>query len=244
MSITPEKSRYLEYLPAIFEQDSFLGLFLLAFEQVLTGLDYAESEPKQGLEESISNIYKLFAPNDIFQFFITDGNIQRSDIDEETQQTIKDFLQWLASWTALKLRADWGIEKQREFIAKIIPLYRGRGTKNNLEELLEIYTGLIPTIEEPKDTPFQIGKYSTIGVDTQIGGGAIPHFFYVNVTIAPPPDQESLERQESIIRALIDLQKPAHTDYELKLFSEPMQIGVRSTVGRNTFLGVPKPQTG
>ncbi|MEH1969374.1 phage tail protein [Nostoc sp.] len=244
MSITPEKSIYLEYLPTIFEQDSFLGCFLLAFEQVLTGLENIEPEPKQGLEESISKISKLFSPNDIFQYFVTDRNINLSDIDEETQQTIKDFLQWLAGWTALNLRADWGIEKQREFIAKIVPLYRGRGTKNNLEELLEIYTGLIPTIEQPKDTPFQIGKYSKIGVDTQIGGGAIPHFFYVNVTIARPPDEESFERQKSIIKALINLQKPAHTDYELKLFSEPMQIGVRSTIGRDTFLGILKNQPG
>ena len=242
--ISNKRSSYLKSLPAIFSQDSFLSDFLLAFEQVLTGLEDAEYEPQQGLEESIRNIDKLFAPNDILDFFVSDSNINFSELDEETQQTIKDFLKWLAGWTALNLRADWGIEKQKEFIAKIVPLYRGRGTKKNLEELLEIYTGLIPIIKEPEDTSFQIGINSTVGVDTQIGGGAIPHFFYVNLTIAPPPDAESLQRQRAIINALIEMEKPAHTDYEVKFFSDPMQIGVRSTVGRDTFLGVPETQPG
>ena len=45
------KSQYLEYLPAIHHQDSFLGRFLLPFETVLTGLE--------GL---LSTIDRYFAP--------------------------------------------------------------------------------------------------------------------------------------------------------------------------------------
>ena len=238
------KSSYLEYLPTLFHQEPALGGFLLAFEKVLSGSVDVESEPKQGLEDTIAKIDKLFSPNDIFHFFDLDSNVNFSELDEATKHTIKDFLQWLAGWTALNLRADWGIEKQKEFIANIVSLYRGRGTKQNLEKLLEIYTGLIPIIKEPDDKSFQIGKYSRIGKDTYIGDGGKPHFFSVNVTIPPPPDEESLRRRRLIIRALIDLQKPAHTDYEVNIFSQPMQINVRSTVGRNTFLGVSETQTG
>ena len=53
---------------------------------------------------------------------------------------------WLAGWVALGLRADWTEAQKRDFLANIVPLYRRRGTKENLAELLRIYTGLSPVI--------------------------------------------------------------------------------------------------
>ena len=44
-------------------------------------------------------------------------------------------------------------------------------------------------------------------------------------------------RQIAITRALIELEKPAHTDYELDWIYPTMQIGVHSTVGVDTLLG-------
>jgi len=46
----------------------------------------------------------------------------------------------------------------------------------------------------------------------------------------------SVARQSDIVRALIDLEKPAHTDYELELRYPTMQLGVHSTVGLDTLL--------
>ena len=128
MPIDPQAvSSYLQNLPAIFSEDPFLGRFLLAFEQVLTGLpDLAGREPvpSLGLEEIIATIATLFDP-------------------KETRQ---EFLPWLASWVALGLRADWTPAQKRDFLANIVPLYRRRGTKDNLAELLRIFTGLSPVI--------------------------------------------------------------------------------------------------
>ena len=56
-------SSYLKYLPAIFSENPFLGHFLLAFEQVLTGLKGLEEndpKPRKGLEEISANIAELF----------------------------------------------------------------------------------------------------------------------------------------------------------------------------------------
>ena len=128
MPIDPKAaSSYLQNLPAIFgEEDCFLGRFLLAFEQVLTGLPGLEEghdpPPLRGLEEIIATMATLFDP----------------------KETRKEFLPWLASWVALGLRADWSPTQQRDFLANIVPLYRRRGTKENLAELLRIYTGLNP----------------------------------------------------------------------------------------------------
>jgi phage tail-like protein len=216
MPIDPKAmSSYLQNLPAIFSEAPFLGRFLLAFEQVLTGLPGVtghESDPPEGLEETIAKLADFFDPF----------------------ETREDFLPWLASWVALSLRADWDAKQKRDFLANIVPLYRRRGTKENVVELLKIYTGLTPVITEGADTEFQIGAHSTIGEDTQIEGGA-PHFFHVRVTMANP-NAETLERQTQIAAALIELQKPAYTDYELEIVHDPMQIGVRSTIGVDTLL--------
>jgi phage tail-like protein len=46
----------------------------------------------------------------------------------------------------------------------------------------------------------------------------------------------SVARQSAIVQALIELEKPAHTDYELVLRYPTMQLGVHSTVGLDTLL--------
>jgi phage tail-like protein len=206
-------SSYLDLLPSIYRDDPFLGRFLLAFEQVLTGLQGSEAPPAEGLEETIATLATLF----------------------DARKTREEFIPWLAGWVALGLRADWTVAQKRDFLANIVPLYRRRGTKENLADLIKIYTGLSPVITGTDDTDFQIGVHSTIGKDTWIEGRP-PHFFEVSVTM-PNPDQKTLQRQTQIARALIDLQKPAHTTYVLHVVFDTMQIGVRSTVGVDTLLG-------
>lgn len=222
---TGQASSYLGYLPALFQQDagatSFLGRFLLAFEQVLTGVGDA-SEP--GVEELLdgvgdrAGIQRYFEPGP----HLSDG-----------QRAPAEFLDWLASWVALSLRADLDELRQRDFIARAVSLYRLRGTKRGLEELIRIYTRLGPTIDE-LTTRFQIGDSSTIGSDTVIGGGA-PHFFLVQLLL-PSPDPALLRTQEAIARAIIDMEKPAHTAYDLTVQTPAMQIGIYSTVGVDTLL--------
>lgn len=236
-----ETSSYLTYLPAIYQQDAaldrpnFLGRFLLAFEKVLTGLRDVD-EP--GLEEtldgivnaegkiSLAGIHRYFDPG-----IDADGNLM-----DATQRAPSEFLEWLASWVALSLRADLDEFRQRDFIARAVQLYRLRGTKQGLEQLIQIYTRLAPTIDE-LNTPLQIGVHSTVGKDTWIDGGP-PHFFRVNIRL-PDPDSKHEQRQkmQKVVAAIIDLEKPAHTVYELYVYTPKMQIGVHSTIGVDTLLG-------
>lgn len=218
---TPQSpSSLLHYLPAIYQDDPFVGQFLAGFEKILLGRPdnvpfphIDASFPPQGLEETIAGLAAYFDP----------------------KQTPAEFLPWLASWTAFTLRADVPIDMQRDFVANIIQLYRWRGTKQNLRDLLAIFTTGIPTIIESQGSEFQIGVHATVGEDSYLGGGP-PHYF--RVTIALPRMAESLRsRQLQIARALIDLEKPAHTFYDLIPISPSMRIGVNSTVGVDTLLG-------
>jgi phage tail-like protein len=130
-------------------------------------------------------------------------------------ETREDFLPWLASWVALSLRADLSPTQQREFLSRIVPLYRRRGTMQNLQDLLSIFTRGVPTITESDD---------------------VPHHFTITMRLAEAAAQDQL-RQSAIAHALIDLEKPAHTFYDLDLQFPTMQIGVTSTIGVDTLLG-------
>ncbi len=222
MPVTSEQaSGYLQKLPALFSEAPFIGRYLLAFEQVLTGIAESESDPAKGLEEKVAEIHKLFDPNELLSLITA-------------EEAFADFLPWLAGWVALNLRADWTKEQQKNFLAQIVPLYRYRGTKDNLIELLKIYTGLEPVITEAVEG-MQIGVRSQIGVDTLLNGSP-PHYFRIMVSL-PNPSPEILLRQRQIVTALVDLQKPAHTHYDLDITFTTIQIGVRSTIGIDTLLG-------
>ncbi len=104
---------YLDYLPATFRQEPFIGRFLLAFETVLSGAGGVA-----GLETAIGGLADYLDP----------------------ATTRADFLPWLAGWVTLTLRADWDEQTRRSFIAQIVPLYRLRGTKAGLVRMLKLYT--------------------------------------------------------------------------------------------------------
>ena len=156
-----------------------------------------------------------------------------SDLFDPLSTTREDFLPWLASWTALVLRADWSVEQKRKVLSQVIPLYRKRGTKPGLEEYLKIYVG--EGVSIPDDPPpMQVGYTSTVGANTIIGG--LPaHFFAVNVVIDTPDPNIILQKIESI-KAVLDIEKPAHTYYKLNYSVPTFQVGVQSTVGVDTLI--------
>ncbi len=106
-------SSYLAYLPAIYQEEAFLGRFLLAFEAIFTEL-----------EETIQYSHNYLKPEAM-------GGVSGRAPDE--------FLPWLAGWVALTLHEEWDDETRRRFIRAMVPLYRQRGTKSGLQKILETY---------------------------------------------------------------------------------------------------------
>jgi phage tail-like protein len=223
MAIDPNQvSGLLDSLPAVFQEDregrapNFLGRFLLGFEQVLLGFGDAD-EP--GLEETIAHIYRYFEPGAA----LAPG-----------ERAPREFLHWLAGWVALTLREDWDELRQRDLISKAVPLYRLRGTRRGVEEFLRIYTRLGVRIDE-LSTAFQVGVHSTIGEDTRLDGG--PAFFFRVPVPLPSPQPEEMKAQLTVARAIVDLQKPAHTDYSVDPKTPVFRIDEHSRVGVDTLLG-------
>jgi phage tail-like protein len=211
--VTTTRSSSVKFLPALFrgpgEEVLFFERFLKIFEAVLTGTGDTEVT---GLSEVLSAVHEYFLPD----------------------TAPKEFLDWLASWLGLALKEDWSEEKKRKIIGKIVPLYRIRGTKRGLQEFLKIYVDGDVSIVDGV-SPLQVGIHSTVGQDAVIGG-LPPYFFYVNLNLAVA-ELKTRQRKIKTINEIIGAEKPVHTDYLLTIKSPTMQVGVNSTVGRDTLLG-------
>ncbi len=129
---------------------------------------------------------------------------------------LDEYLVWFAGWMGLPLKENWDRQTRREILSKIIPLYKIRGTKKGLEEYLKICTGYtgygVEIIDEIK--PFQVGKTSHVGKDT-ILGGLPPDHFIVNLTM--PESDDSILSKREMIEELINMEKPAHTNFKLNI---------------------------
>jgi phage tail-like protein len=244
---TTEASTYLRYLPAIFrvedrENGGFLGRFLLAFEAVLTG---RQKKQKPGLEELLDGIVNEDGTEGlagVHRYF--DPGPGRPD----PCRAPNEFLEWLASFVALTLRADTSPEFRRDLIARAVPLYRRRGTLQGLADMLTLLLRVPPTIEE-YDESFQIfdpaspsgvssdeADRSQIGVGTWLGGGPA-HCFEVTLRLPAGPDEPDAGGAGSdynphaesarlfyLAGAIIDREKPAHTSYTLQVIVPQFQI--------------------
>src|SRR4029079_15012979 len=136
-------SGYLEYLPAVLREgeDGFLAQYLVGFEHVLTGTGDV-TEP--GLEERLEGIPAAGLAG-IERYFVPGPSLG------DGERAPAEFLPWLAGWVALAPRpgADW--RWRRELIARSVPLYGLRGTKEGLEQLVGVYTRMGVTVEELGD---------------------------------------------------------------------------------------------
>jgi phage tail-like protein len=222
-------SSYLDLLPAFLQEGDdgrFLGRFLLAFEHVLSGLGDVDDP---GLEELLDGATDLDAGRVLagIERFFDPGVRGAGTVLDAGQRAPLEFLEWLARWVGVSLRSHMGEAQRREMIARAVQLYRKRGTREGLEQLIGIQAALRATVTDAV-TPSRPG-----GPDLS---GRGPHFFHVQITL---PSIEQQKRQRAIVQEIVDAEKPAHTSYMLDVISPTLQIGVTSRVGVDTLIGKP-----
>jgi phage tail-like protein len=129
----------------------------------------------------------------IFEAIITpiEWNIDNFDLYLDPSTAPDSFLPWLANWFALGFDPSWDIYQRRMLLQEAHNIYARRGTRWALSRVLEIYTGVTPEIIDLADD-----------LD--------PFVFRVKL----PLDEEEGDR--GLIERLIDVNKPAHTDYKLE----------------------------
>lgn len=101
-----------------------------------------------------------------------------------------DFLGWFATWYEFTFDDSWSEGQRRIFFQRAHLLYRRKGTKWALEEMLKIYLG---DRLEVDDTSKKLDPFS----------------FQIKIKA------KQAEVNEPSIRRIIELNKPAHTTYEI-----------------------------
>lgn len=189
------KGRYLNHLPALYQEDELMGRFLMLFESFW-----------QPIEHQIADLSLYFDPD----------------------MTPPEFLPWLASWLNLVLDEGWPEQKRRNLLRAASSLYRKRGTRQGLQQYLEIFTEGQVRIQEHRAHNFRLGQDARLGPGVALGTGNIPHTFTVTLRVPPvmpttgEEDETRLElARRRKIEAIIESEKPAHTAYNLHLEIDP-----------------------
>jgi phage tail-like protein len=234
------RQSYLQYLPAIYQEDDVSRLFLDRFLSIFqTSFDAFDSR--------IDWLSRLFDP----------------------MSTPAGMYQWLAAWLALPLDPNWSDTQRRTVLKKAFQAYQLRGTVAGLQQLIADYAGATAGIVEHfklrqlivvNDSPGavlgsgarlwsrnnymreQTGSYSRVG-HFALGG-------------EPPPDVEPLAwgaNEFSVffvadpynvsaaltkVTAVVEREKPAHTKANYLPIFPRMRVGVQSTIGIDTSVGM------
>ena len=185
-------SGYVAHLPAIFQSSAFAGQFLRAFERILSRTipDTPADAPFVPVRAT-----RASGPNDLGKEVAIPVALEEMIAGLHTyfdpDRTPPDFLPWLARWVGLSLWEDWDVDERRRFIREIVPLYRWRGTKFGMKEVLRIYAGV-------EEDAVRIHEF-----DEPV------HYFEVMIT------GRDMDKRRDILIRIIDQEKPAHTYYTL-----------------------------
>lgn len=127
--------------------------------------------------------------------------------------TPPDFLPWLASWVGVAVDERWAVERQRTLVARAVELYLWRGTVRGISAAVEVYTGVIPDIEDN----------GAIGWGRQ-PGGEIPGDAVPRLVVRVPAGGTTEIDESSLARIVADA-KPAHVPHEVSIVRSGRRAG-------------------
>ena len=160
--------------------------------------------------------------------------IQHSQVFYDPRLAPASFLPWLGEWIGVTLDENLPEQSQRRLLSTAINLYRQRGTRRAMEEILRLYTGGEVKIIEHRASNLVLGSTSRLGPSNALGKENRPHTFTVFLKVsrrvqaglAGIPETAAGANQtgsntEIIFRRkieeLINSQRPAHTAFQLKI---------------------------
>jgi phage tail-like protein len=206
------RTSYLRYLPAVYQEDprsrDFLERFLSLFETLLAQL-----------EGRIDHIVRYFDAS-------------------ATDVVIGDFLRWLASWLAITVDENWSEDQRRALLQRAPALYKQRGTRAGIAEIIELFTGTQPFIVEQ----FQLRCAQDPAMQTLLAQlyGTDPYCFCVLLPAQPSTRDPTQTRQ--LVQRLVEAEKPAHTCAGILELQPWVYLDMHTYLGINTYLSKPDPR--
>ena len=210
------RNSYLRYLPAVYQEDAASRDFLERFLSLFETLLCNK-------EEEITEIARYF----------------------DVEATPRVFISWLGTWVATIFDESWSEEKRRKFLQRAVALYKKRGTREGLEELIEIYTGNKPIIVEnfqlysrDADGNFKLRCEENENMKSRLEKlFGEPTSYSFCVLLKHP--QKEIESQLKTIKRIIELEKPAHTNAGVVVLQPWIYLDMHTYLGINTYLSKP-----
>ncbi|HEX9060531.1 MAG TPA: phage tail protein, partial [Clostridia bacterium] len=193
---------FLDYLPAVYQEDPESKDFLERFLSIFSTIH-------DEMEENIDNMARNF--------------------DADTVEG--DFLKWLSGWLSIASDDRWNQNSLRELTKRASEIYKIRGTKRALEEMIRIYTGEKPIIIEYfqyreflKDADATKNLIKLYGDD--------PYTFSVLVRSACVKETH----QKIAVKKILQEEKPAYTKARLIILKSSIELDGHTYLGINSNL--------
>jgi len=239
------RSSYLQYLPAVYQEDDqsriFLDRFLRIFQTTFDGMD-------QTLDDLWTRFDPMSVPNSWFN--------------------------WLASWIAFPINPLWTDNQRRTALKQAGQIYRLRGTPSGVQQLIKQYSGVDARLIEHFRLrqliilPDKPDGSAALGLGTRLWSrdyyrrlqvGVYSRVGYFDLTGEPEPDMEPLawganeftvffdcdpyqvSSTTQSVSQVVEREKPAYTKANYAPVFPRMRVGVQATLGVDTRVGEPTP---
>lgn len=208
---------YLENLPAIYRRSDAVG------RNLVRELCFVFEHMFDSVEKNLTDGWRFYDPH----------------------ASPQDFLDWLAQWTAFTLDLDWPETQKRALVKRAVDLYRIRGTKRGLALFLMLFTGHEPDIAE-NTWPFKGFRIEEEGAEQgariALDSVILPPVELAHCFVVTMPIKFEDVTAEVVIRIhqIIQMEKPAHTQYYLRFAEEKGDVELREffAIGLRSGIGI------
>jgi phage tail-like protein len=199
---------------------------------------YREDESKRDFSERFLSLFETFLSD-------SERRIEEFTRYLDPSASPDAFIPWLSSLLAIAYDENWPVDKKRLLIRRAPMLYKKRGTRRVLMEIIGLYYGKKPIvlesfqfdcIEEPEILELIEKLY-----------GTSPYRFAV--LLEPRWQDETGLQKEAVevtaaerrtLRRIIDTEKPAHTVGALHILEPWFHLDMHTYLGINTVLTKPE----
>lgn len=115
-----------------------------------------------------------------------------------------DFVEWLAGWVGIELDQTWPEQRRRELVARAVKLYERRGTAEGLADLIELYVGVRPTVEDSGGVAWSAAP-----------GADLPGTGQPTLTIRLAAEETSVDAAR--LENMVVTNKPAHVVHRVEI---------------------------
>lgn len=147
----------------------------------------------------------------------------------------REFLDWLTSWFSIKDSFIWGEKKLRQILKSSVWLYKIKGTKQSISEVVKLYTGAHPIILEHFDvTENEYYAKNKEHVDNLYGKST-----YTFTVILSPEYVPTSEKYVELLR-IINTFKPIDAICNLVVLNNNMYLDHHCYLEMNSYIATNK----